>query len=286
MFGVNSALFSVLSSAAILYSTFILIINNSITYGGLVMIATFLFQIFLPINRFGMLYRQIKMAKSDFVIYIDEIDNMSELSPNSINLPLSKNENMLFIKNNNHAITLYLKKGEVTFLKGQNGTGKSTLAKLLAGINLDKNSIFQINKVTHHNNGRPHGNVLYIPQDISLLSSTIENNILHFSDKKSIDIVIDNLEKLNFKKKLIHEVTSFGDNLSGGEKQKLGISFSLGKEKDLYIFDEPTKGFDEQSTTAFSEIIANLALTKFIIVITHDKNLLTQLHSYNIVEIN
>ncbi|WP_345831210.1 hypothetical protein AAGR22_07985 [Erwinia sp. HDF1-3R] len=75
-FGISSALLSVLFCSVILFSVYMLTKNGNITSGSLVMIAAFLFQIFLPMNQAGFVFRQIKMARADIDLYCTETEDV------------------------------------------------------------------------------------------------------------------------------------------------------------------------------------------------------------------
>lgn len=51
------------------------------------MVATFLFQIFLPLNQLGLLYRQIKSAKVDLDIYNEEIQDIKQIANRQLDFP-------------------------------------------------------------------------------------------------------------------------------------------------------------------------------------------------------
>ncbi|MCD7708406.1 MAG: ATP-binding cassette domain-containing protein, partial [Clostridiales bacterium] len=64
-------------------------------------------------------------------------------------------------------------------------------------------------------------------------------------------------------------ITEDGNNISGGQKQRLALAVSLVADKDICIFDEATSNIDVDSEAIIMENIARMASEKNIIVISH-----------------
>ncbi|NAC52234.1 ABC transporter ATP-binding protein, partial [Escherichia coli] len=69
------------------------------------------------------------------------------------------------------------------------------------------------------------------------------------------------------------------------QKQKLGVSLTSGKNVDLIIFDEPTKGFDSLGIKIISDYIKEENKEKHIIVISHDEQLINNIPKAQIIDI-
>lgn len=285
-FGISSALLSVIFCGIILFSVYILIQNGNITSGSLVMVATFLFQIFLPMNQAGFIFRQIKMARADIDLYCTETEDIIPSNTRPSPLPLDQEETYVRISNGLFDTTIALKKGEVTFLVGPNGSGKSTLGRVLSGNRNSSDTLFEINGKVCDRTELPYTNVLYVPQDIDLLPGTVEENISHFSDRTNLSAIAEWLTKFGFDKPLDYVIRGFGSNLSGGQKQKLGVMLTFGRPYNLIVFDEPTKGFDESGVNAFREYLSQEISDKYVLVITHDERLLGSCSETSIVRMN
>ena len=63
-------------------------------------------------------------------------------------------------------------------------------------------------------------------------------------------------------------------SLSGGQAQKLGIMRTLFREKEVYIFDEPTANLDQQSKRRFFQLIEKIKQDKIIILISHEEDVI------------
>ncbi|MCR5195033.1 MAG: ABC transporter ATP-binding protein [Pseudobutyrivibrio sp.] len=152
-------------------------------------------------------------------------------------------------------VNLTLNKGEITVLIGNNGAGKTTIAKTLCeSIKPDKGTV--------DIKGLP----FFIMQDpdYQLFGTSVFNELeLVRNDKKKID---DCLEYLGLKKyKFKHPF-----DLSGGQKQRLQIGMAMLCDRELIIFDEPTSGLDVDSMLNVSKEINRLKESAGVLVISHD----------------
>lgn len=154
-------------------------------------------------------------------------------------------------------LSFTLKQGEVTLLLGNNGCGKSTLAKLLCNsIKPKQGKIIQKDLP------------LYIMQDADYqLFGTSAKQELSIADhpvpEAKIEEVLTNLNLYAFK-----DCHPF--SLSGGQKQRLQIGMCLLSEKNLLILDEPTSGLDLQSMNQVTGELGKLKEKSTILVISHD----------------
>jgi len=139
---------------------------------------------------------------------------------------------------------------DIIVLLGENGTGKTTFVKMLAGfVKTDAGETFQAKF-----------QVSYKPQKISpdyegtveeLLSKKLGN--LHFDiDFKEVVLKPLRLETL-YQKKI--------KNLSGGELQRVAISICLGKKSELYLIDEPSAYLDSEERIGVSKVIKKIHTT-------------------------
>ena len=117
------------------------------------------------------------------------------------------------------------------------------------------------------------------------MPGTIEENILHYSGINNLNTIKKLLHRFKFDKPLDYEIKGYAHNLSGGQKQKLGVSLTSGKNVDLIIFDEPTKGFDSLGIKIISDYIKEENKEKHIIVISHDEQLINNIPKAQIIDI-
>lgn len=184
-----------------------------------------------------------------------------------------------------HNLHFSLAAGEVLGVIGPSGAGKSTLAKLLAGlwpatrgaVRLDGADVCQQDKtgIGQH--------IGYLPQEISLFTGTIADNIARFDPHADADNII-----CAAKMAQIHELIlqlpqgyetltgSNGEELSGGQRQRIALARALYGSPALIILDEPNSNLDDAGILALVSAINTLKeQKKTIILITHHKQLLS-----------
>lgn len=118
-------------------------------------------------------------------------------------------------------------------------------------------------------------NSIFILIGIMLLNYLLQIGMILFRENAATDQKIVGLKTLApifATKNLDTEILRNGENLSGGEKQRVAIACSLMKEADVYIFDEITSNLDDVSQVEFfNEMMVDLA-GKIIFIISHDKS--------------
>ena len=174
-------------------------------------------------------------------------------------------------------INLHIKNGEFISIIGENGTGKSTLAKIISGILLPSSGNVLINNI----NTKSKKDFINLRKNISIVFQNPDNQIifervyeeLKFTlenfkiDKNQIDSKIDNaLKSVNMLDKKFENTTA----LSLGEKQKIIIAEALSLNTDIIVLDEPTAMLDPNSKKQILNLLNDLnKLGKTIILITH-----------------
>ncbi|MDO5717666.1 MAG: ABC transporter ATP-binding protein [Tissierellia bacterium] len=155
--------------------------------------------------------------------------------------------------------------GKVYGLIGENGVGKSTFAKVLAGI-LKENS----GEVFHN------GEKLKKRKrkdDIYFLSNNPDNNLFEISPEEELKLNDPNVDEKKVLKRF-HLENSSGIHpqiLSGGQKQRLTIAAAELLNREVYILDEPTSGLDGENMIMISNEMRRLQkMGKVIIIISHD----------------
>lgn len=128
-------------------------------------------------------------------------------------------------------------------LIGESGSGKSTLLKLILGIEkpLQGNILVGENNLSDINRFSYYKNISYIEQDIYFMNDSIKNNILLGSEISNDEFleIIDSVNLGDFIASLPQKentiITSNGQQLSGGEKQRIAIARALVKKLNFYL---------------------------------------------------
>lgn len=161
-------------------------------------------------------------------------------------------------------VSFKLNKGEITTLVGQNGTGKTTLAKIILGLE-------------NYNTGeliiKDGLKIGYVPQKLDFgfsMPLTAKDLLKLLAPGKNIEEVADFelINFINYKKIKNRDISK----ISGGELQKLMLAGTLMNKPDLIILDEPTQFLDVTSQQNFYLLLKSLKekLGLTIFMISHD----------------
>jgi len=150
---------------------------------------------------------------------------------------------------------------EILVLLGENGTGKTTFIKLLAGIMPPDGAKAEL----------PRLNVSYKPQKISPKSQCMVRVLLHEKIRDAYihpQFVTEVMKPLKIDDIMDQEV----QNLSGGELQRVAIALCLGKPADIYLIDEPSAYLDSEQRLVAAKVIKRFILhaKKTGFVVEHD----------------
>lgn len=157
--------------------------------------------------------------------------------------------------------------GEIIAVVGDNGTGKTTLARTLCGLHNEAEGKIQWNNINMNKKERLKNSYI-VMQDVNyqLFAESVEKEcsfgILN-TNSEIIESTINDLGLIEFRKR--HPNT-----LSGGQKQRLAVAVAKISNKEILIFDEPTSGLDYSSMLKVSDIIKNLSKDRIIFIVTHD----------------
>jgi len=193
-------------------------------------------------------------------------------------------ENLTFIYpgSDNPAISnlnLAIEPGESIGIVGRTGSGKSTLIDLLLGALEPSNGTVSISGL------KPievfsiwDGSVGFVPQNISLIDGSLRENLLLgresdlFSDedfRRAVNFagLASYIDTLQFGLDTL--VTRAGSELSGGQRQKLGIARAVLTQPSILILDEVTSSLDAESESVVNAAVAELKGKVTLIVVAH-----------------
>ena len=190
------------------------------------------------------------------------------------NIPFFKYENTQILNN----ILFSIKKGEKVALVGKSGSGKSTIADLLARfydlengqITIDKINIKKIKIISLR------ALMGIVNQESILFNDTIFNNIKIGNINASENEVIEAARNANAHDFIVEcekgyqtNIGNLGEKLSGGQKQRISIARAILKNPEILILDEATSSLDSKSEKLVQDAILKLMKNRTTLVIAH-----------------
>jgi ATP-binding cassette subfamily C protein CydC len=169
-------------------------------------------------------------------------------------------------------INLQINKGSHVAIVGPSGSGKSTLLNLMLGLYTTDQGIvkYQQQDIHHIKNEQKYASINALLQSQQMFDGSLRDNLFTQRSDDEIRKVLDlvGLSDMSLDK----ELDLSGNNVSGGELQRISIARLLLKESDLWIMDEPTTALDIYNTDKIMSLIHDYAET--LVVATHDLRLL------------
>ena len=175
-------------------------------------------------------------------------------------------------------VSMHAEKGEIVGIVGESGCGKSTFLKLLLRFWQKKKGIIAFNgtDIDEINSDNLLDNVTMVSQNTYLFDETIEDNLRIAkpdATKEEIEEVCRLASVHNFISSLPDGYQSraglLGDNLSSGEKQRIGLARAFLKGSELILLDEPTSNVDSINEGIILAALARQKKKKSIIIVSH-----------------
>jgi ABC-type bacteriocin/lantibiotic exporter with double-glycine peptidase domain len=180
-------------------------------------------------------------------------------------------------------VNLKIETGQTVAIIGENGTGKSTLMKLILGFYRPQSGEIYIDHIPLNeidiNYWRQQIGV--VPQEAMIFSGTIWDNLTYGKESIDPDIVITACQ-IATADQFIEQLpagyqTNVGERgmlLSGGQRQRLAIARALIRQPRLLILDEPTNHLDPQAIAKLQRNLEQISNRPAILLVTHDHQIL------------
>lgn len=170
-----------------------------------------------------------------------------------------------------HDLSFKINKDKVTAIVGENGAGKSTIIKLVAGLYEPTEGSVRISNMNPYSmsNEDISNELSIVFQDFKNYELSLRDNIL-FGKVGDISEDLKLLELDKYSENInIGKLEEDGVYLSGGENQKLALARAIQKKSDFLIFDEPTASMDPMVEAKMYDNILKVLKSRGAIIITH-----------------
>lgn len=264
------------------------------TTGDVVLVNTYLAQLFRPLDLLGMVYRMIRQGLIDMEAMFKLIDREPEIADKPGARPLNvvggevRFDNVRFGYETDRTIldgvSFTVPPGRTLAIVGSSGAGKSTIARLMyrfydvsgGRILIDGQDIAAVTQSSLR------ASIGIVPQDTVLFNDTIGYNIGYGregANDREIEAAAKGASIHDFiaaqTKGYDTEVGERGLKLSGGEKQRVAIARTLLKDPPVLILDEATSALDSRTEAAIQDTLNQVAARRTTIVIAHRLSTIT-----------
>ena len=181
-------------------------------------------------------------------------------------------------------ISFVIPKGKVTAIVGENGSGKSTIVKLLERFNDPSSGTIRLGDADLQdvNLQQWRNAVGYLSQNNQMVKGSLRENICYGLDREYTEEELIEATKLAQAYEFVQakeegfdaQISQFETKLSGGELQRLAIARIIMRKPQYLIMDEATSGIDVVSEAEVLEGINALMEGKTVIMVSHDMNLI------------
>jgi subfamily B ATP-binding cassette protein MsbA len=272
----------------VLWRGSLLILSGTMTIGALTVFLAYLAKFFQPVRDLAQMTNSIAQVSVAFerVVALSDTDKVIPEHPTPTDPPEFEGEiafdHVAFSYDPKlpvlQDITFTIKPGQTVGVVGPTGSGKSTIASLIARFRDADSGTIRIDGVDIRDYGlrKLRSQIGFVLQDTVLLRGTVRDNIAFGRPDATDDEIVQAAKLANahdFITRMAEGYDSFvgdrGMTLSGGQRQRIGIARALIRDNPILILDEPTAALDAESEHLVIEALERLMAGRTVIAIAH-----------------
>jgi subfamily B ATP-binding cassette protein MsbA len=262
---------------------------RGVTLTDLALLLVPAFMAYQPIKKIAKIktYLERSMAAADRYFNLIDTDTSIKESPNPIKISEFKEEvsfNDIYFTYEDkplfQGLSLKIKKGEIVAVVGETGSGKTTIANLIARFyDVDSGSVtIDGIDVRDLEIASLRSLIGVVTQDPILFNDTIANNIAYSKPDASMDDIVAAAKQANAHDFIVDGrhpkgydtvVGEKGSKLSGGEKQRISIARAMLKNPPIMILDEATSALDTVTERLVQDALNHLMENRTVFAIAH-----------------
>lgn len=269
----------------------VLVLRGEMTAGGMIAGSILMARALGPVEQSMNAWRSYQSAKDSFAS-LKALASGTEPDPERIRLPAPEGHvsanRVAFAHEGTREplfsdVTFEASPGTLMGIVGASGTGKTTLCRILTGVDVAARGRVTIDGADVHQWDREQfGEIVgYLPQQSVFYDGTVAQNIAHFAANPEDEAIIAAAQSVGAHELILQlpdgystQVGPHGSRLSGGQTQLIGLARANFRNPRILILDEPTAHLDDAGNKHFvAYLIKALENKQTVIIATHDPNI-------------